>query len=73
MPTPAELRRAFGRRAFTVRDVAETFDRSLATARATVQRLLEAGDVVRTDEVLQYVDDAGRPLRGRPQHLFRFR
>jgi predicted ArsR family transcriptional regulator len=73
MPTRTDVRRAFGRRPFTAGQLAEEAGCSVATARVTIQRLVEAGDLVRTDDVLQYVSDEGRALRGRPQHLYRLR
>jgi len=65
-----ELRSVVGRE-FTVRDVAEGFGLSDQAARWRVHRLTEAGIVEPSGEVLQYVGDDGRPLRGRPATVYR--
>lgn len=71
MITISDVRRAFGRREFAARDLAEVQEVPVDSARAAIQRMVRAGQLARTDNVLQYVDDAGRPTRGRPQHLYR--
>jgi predicted ArsR family transcriptional regulator len=53
--------------------LAERADVSIEAARSRLSRYLEQGLVERTADVLQYVDDGGRPQRGRPSHLYRVR
>jgi predicted ArsR family transcriptional regulator len=66
-----DLLKRLGRREFTVRTVAEIADISVEAARSRVTILVRDGVAERTDEVLQYVSDDGRALRGRPSHLYR--
>ena len=73
MITVDHVRRAVGRRRFTVRELADALRLEPEQARAVVRRLCDAGDAVRTDELAQYVDANGRPTRGRPQHVYRLR
>lgn len=71
--TRTRLLRDLGRSEFTVRQLAERAGVSMEAARSRLTRYLADGLVERTDDVLQYVDDAGRPQRGRPSHLYRVR
>jgi predicted ArsR family transcriptional regulator len=71
MATKTDLSKTFGRKEFTVRELADRTGQSIETARSRLTRYLEQGLVERTDDVLQYVDDKGRALRGRPAHLYR--
>ena len=73
MSTRTELLRTLGRNEFTVREMADRTGLSMESARSRITRYLDAGLVERTPDVLQYVDDAGRPMRGRPAHLYRVR
>lgn len=73
MTTVEDVRRAVGRRHFTVRELADALSVGTEQARAVVRRLHAAGVVERTDELAQYVDERGRPTRGRPQHVYRLR
>jgi hypothetical protein len=73
MSTRPQLLREFGRTEFTVRDVAERTGLSVEAARGRVARYLAADLVERTPFVQQYIDDSGRPTRGRPAHLYRVR
>lgn len=73
MTTVADVRRAVGRRPFTARELAAQLDLEPETARALVRRLVGRDEAVRTDQVAQYVDERGRPTRGRPQHVYRLR
>lgn len=68
-----DLLRDLGRSEFTVRQMAERTGLSVEAARGRLTRYVDAGLVERTSEVLQYVDDAGQALRGRPAHLYRVR
>ena len=71
--TPTQLLRALGRSEFTVREMAERTGLSVEAARGRLSRYLEAELVERTPYVQQYVDAGGRPMRGRPAHLYRVR
>lgn len=73
METRTELLRALGRSEFTVQEMAERTGVSVEAARGRLSRYLAAQLVERTPYVQQYVDDAGRPGRGRPAHLYRVR
>lgn len=73
MHTLEDVRRAVGRRRFTVRELADALGLEPEQARAIVRRLCTTGAAERTDELAQYVDERGRPTRGRPQHVFRLR
>jgi len=73
MATRTELLHDLGRSEFTVRQMAERAGVSIEAARSRLSRYLEQGLVERTTDVLQYVDDEGRPQRGRPSHLYRVR
>ncbi|MEY3020506.1 MAG: hypothetical protein RLZZ272_1490 [Actinomycetota bacterium] len=73
MHTLEDVRRTIGRRRFTVRELADVLALEPEQARAIVRRLCDAGSAERTDEVAQYVDERGRPTRGRPQHVYRLR
>jgi predicted ArsR family transcriptional regulator len=71
MATRTDLYRTLGRKEFTVRELAERTGQSIETARSRLTRYVEDGLVERTEDVLQYVDDEGKALRGRPAHLYR--
>ena len=73
MTTRSQLLRDLGRDEFTVRQMADRVGLTVEAARSRLTRYVDEGLVVRTSEVLQYVDDAGRPQRGRPSHLYRVR
>jgi predicted ArsR family transcriptional regulator len=73
MSTRTELLRTLGRTEFTVREMADRTGLSMESARGRITQYLDAGLVERTPDVLQYVDDEGRPMRGRPAHLYRVR
>ena len=73
MTTRTELLRDLGRTEFTVRQMADRVGVTVETARSRIARYLDAGLVERTSDVVQYVDAAGRPQRGRPAHLYRVR
>jgi predicted ArsR family transcriptional regulator len=73
MTDRTHLLRDLGRSEFTVRQMAERTGLSVEAARGRLSRYVEAGLVERTSEVLQYVDDEGQALRGRPAHLYRVR
>jgi predicted ArsR family transcriptional regulator len=73
MEDRSTLLRDLGRTAFTVRQMSDRTGLSIEAARGRLSRYLDAGLVERTAEVLQYVDDEGRPMRGRPAHLYRIR
>ena len=73
MTNRTQLLRDLGRREFTVREAAERTGLSVEAARGRITRYVEAGLVERTPEVQQYVDAGGRPMRGRPSHLYRVR
>jgi len=73
MTTRTELLRSLGRDEFTVRQMADLTELSVESARGRISKYLDAGLVVRTPYVVQYVDDEGRPMRGRPAHLYRVR
>jgi len=68
-----ELRRTLGRTEFTVRQMADRTGLSVESARSRISQYVDAGLVVRTPDVVQYVDDSGQPMRGRPAHLYRVR
>ena len=65
--------RDLGRTEFTVRQLADRAGVSIEAARGRISRYVDEGLVERTPYVQQYVDDAGRPQRGRPAHLYRVR
>lgn len=67
------LMRDLGRTEFTVRQMSDRTGLSIEAARGRLTRYLDAGLIERTPDVVQYVDDAGRPMRGRPAHLYRVR
>jgi predicted ArsR family transcriptional regulator len=71
MATRTDLYKTLGRKEFTVRELAERTGQSIETARSRLTRYVEDGLVERTEDVLQYVDDEGKALRGRPAHLYR--
>ena len=73
MTNRTDLLRTIGRNEFTVRQLADRTGLSVESARGRIAKYLDAGLVVRTPDVVQYVDDAGRPMRGRPAHLYRVR
>jgi predicted ArsR family transcriptional regulator len=73
MTTRTQLMRDLGRNEFTVRQMADRVGVSIEAARSRLSRYVDEGLVERTTDVLQYVDDAGRPQRGRPAHLYRVR
>jgi len=73
MTNRTQLLRDLGRTEFTVRDMAERTGLSVEAARGRLTRYLDAGLVERTPEVQQYVDAGGRPMRGRPAHLYKVR
>lgn len=73
MTNRTQLLQDLGRKEFTVREMAERTGLSVEAARGRLSRYLEAGLVERTPEVQQYVDAGGRPLRGRPSHLYKVR
>jgi hypothetical protein len=73
MSDRTELLRALGRTEFTVRQMAELTGLSVESARGRISKYLDDGLVIRTSDVVQYVDDEGRPMRGRPAHLYRVR
>ena len=73
MANRSTLLRDLGRTEFTVRQMSDRIGLSIEAARGRLARYLDAGLVERTAEVLQYVDDEGRPMRGRPAHLYRIR
>jgi len=73
MSSRTDLLRTLGRGEFTVRQAADRTGLSVESARGRITKYCDAGLVVRTPEVLQYVDDEGRPMRGRPAHLYRVR
>jgi predicted ArsR family transcriptional regulator len=73
MSTRTELLRTLGRTEFTVREMADKTGLSVESARGRISQYLDAGLVERTADVLQYVDSEGRPMRGRPAHLYRVR
>lgn len=71
MESRTSLLRRLGGSEFTVREMAERTGLSVEAARSRLTRYLELGLVERTRYVQQYVDTSGRPLRGRPAHLYR--
>jgi predicted ArsR family transcriptional regulator len=73
MTTRTELLRDLGRSEFTVRQMADRVGVTVEAARSRLSRYLDEGLVERTPDVVQYVDDAGRPQRGRPAHLYKVR
>jgi len=73
MSDRTELLRALGRTEFTVRQMADLTGLSVESARGRISKYVDAGLVIRTSDVVQYVDDEGRPMRGRPAHLYRVR
>ena len=68
-----EFLRTLGRSEFTVRQMSERTGLSVEAAVGRLSRYLDAQLVERTPYVQQYVDDEGRPMRGRPAHLYRVR
>ncbi len=73
MTSRTELLRDLGRTEFTVRQMADRVGVRVETARSRISRYVDEGLIERTTDVLQYVDDQGRPQRGRPSHLYRVR
>lgn len=73
MANRSTLLRDLGRTEFTVRQMSDRTGVSIEAARGRLSRYLVVGLVERTAEVLQYVDVEGRPMRGRPAHLYRVR
>ncbi len=73
MATRRDLIEHLGRTEFTVREMADRTGLSVEAARGRLMRYLDADLVERTPYVQQYVDDEGRPTRGRPSHLYRVR
>jgi predicted ArsR family transcriptional regulator len=73
MSDRTDLLRKLGKSEFTVRQLADRTGLSVESARGRISKYLDDGLVVRTSDVLQYVDDEGRPMRGRPAHLYRVR
>jgi len=73
MNNRSDLLRTLGRTEFTVRQMAERTGLSVESARGRISKYRDEGLVVRTTDVVQYVDDEGRPMRGRPAHLYRVR
>jgi predicted ArsR family transcriptional regulator len=73
MNSRPHLQRELGRTEFTVREMAERTGLSVEAARGRLARYVAADLVERTPYVQQYVDEAGRPTRGRPAHLYRVR
>jgi predicted ArsR family transcriptional regulator len=73
MTTRSQLLRDLGRTEFTVRQMADRSGVTIEAARSRLSRYLDEGLVERTPEVVQYVDDEGRPQRGRPAHLYKVR
>ena len=73
MQNRTELLRTLGRTEFTVRQMADLTGLTVESARGRISKYLDDGLVVRTSDVLQYVDDEGRPMRGRPAHLYKVR
>jgi len=73
MNSRTDLLRKMGQTEFTVRQLADRTGLSVESARGRISRYLDDGLIVRTPDVLQYVDDEGRPMRGRPAHLYRVR
>jgi predicted ArsR family transcriptional regulator len=69
----SDLLRTLGRKEFTVRQMADLAGLSVESARGRIAKFLDDGLVVRTTDVVQYVDDEGHPMRGRPAHLYRVR
>jgi predicted ArsR family transcriptional regulator len=73
MATRTELLKTLGRTEFTVMQMSERTGVSVEAARSRLTRYLASGLVEETEHVVQYVDDEGRALRGRPAHLYRVR
>lgn len=73
MTTRTELLKTLGRTEFTVMQMSERTGVSVEAARSRLTRYLASGLVEETQHVVQYVDDAGRALRGRPAHLYKVR
>jgi predicted ArsR family transcriptional regulator len=73
MNTRTQLLRDLGASEFTVRQMADRVGVTVETARSRISRYVDAGLVERTTDVLQYVDDEGRPQRGRPAYLYKVR
>jgi len=73
MTTRTQLMRDLGGTEFTVRQMADRVGVTVETARSRISRYLDAGLVERTSEVVQYIDDEGRPQRGRPAYLYKVR
>jgi predicted ArsR family transcriptional regulator len=73
MATRTELLKTLGRTEFTVMQMSERTGVSVEAARSRLTRYLASGLVEETGHVVQYVDDEGRALRGRPAHLYRVR
>lgn len=63
--------RAHGSEPFTVDQIAATWRTGVGTARSRIERLVEAGLVVRAGTLRGDAPD-GRPARGRPPILYRF-
>ena len=68
-----QILRDLRRTEFTVRQLADRAGVSVEAARSRITRYVDEGLVVRTPYVQQYVDDEGRPQRGRPAHLYQVR
>lgn len=64
--TKTDVRKAVGRKAFTVRDLAEALEVTAPTARKHVTRLVEA-------EKVEHIGKTETGQRGRPADLFRVR
>ncbi len=73
MDNRTDLLRTLGRSEFTVRQMADRTGLSVESARGRISKYLDDGLIVRTSDVLQYVNDEGQPMRGRPAHLYRVR
>jgi predicted ArsR family transcriptional regulator len=71
--TRTELAKALGRNEFTVQQMSDRIGVSVEAARSRLARYVASGLVEQTPHVLQYVDDEGRALRGRPAHLYKVR
>jgi len=71
--TRNELLKTLGRSEFTVMQMSERTGVSVEAARSRLTRYLASGLVEETENVVQYVDDTGRALRGRPAHLYKVR
>lgn len=73
MTTRTDLLRTLGSTEFTVRQMADRAGVSVEAARSRIHRYIDQGIVECTPYVQQYVDDAGRPQRGRPAHVYKVR